>query len=57
MKKWFLSTFDIFDVFGLIGLIMLGVGLWLIDMRLSLSVMGAIIICLGIKGARSGPIT
>jgi hypothetical protein len=56
MKSWFLRTFDIFDLFGLVGLIMLGIGLWLIDCRLSLSVMGAIIIVIGIKGARGGNI-
>ena len=56
MKSWLLKTFDIYDVVGLVGLILLGVGLWLIDIRLSLSVMGAIIISIGIKGARSGPI-
>ena len=55
MKKWLLETFDIYDVVGFIGLTLLGVGLWLIDCRLSLSVVGAIIICVGIKGARSGP--
>lgn len=57
MKSWLLKTFDIYDIVGLVGLIMLGVALWLVDCRLSLAVVGAIIISVGIKGAhRSGPI-
>ena len=57
VSQFFRKHFDIFDFLGLIGLIILGVGLWGFDQRISLIVVGAMMVFIGIKGAKaSGPI-
>lgn len=42
---------DIFDVFAAIGVLLLGAGLWMVTPALSLSVVGSILLCLGVVGA------
>ena len=60
VSQFFKNTighFDVFDFIGLIGLIVLGVGLWEYDYRLSLITCGAIVCLVSVMGARrSGPI-
>jgi len=52
----FFKLFDIFDFLAFLGLLVLGGGLWGFDHRISLCVVGAIVVFIGIKGATSGNI-
>lgn len=42
---------DVYDVMAIIGLGMLGTGLWLVSPALSLSVVGVIVLAIGIFGS------
>ena len=50
----FFKIFDIFDLLAFLGLMALGGGLWGYDHRISLIIVGAIVVFIGVKGARSG---
>jgi hypothetical protein len=44
------SDIDIKDIFFFMGLVMIGVGIWFFDWRISLIVIGAILSALGFMG-------
>jgi hypothetical protein len=43
---------DAFDILALIGLVLFGIGLWLVAPALSLSAVGAVMLAVGLLGAR-----
>jgi uncharacterized membrane protein len=45
---------DLFDILVFIGILLLGIGLWLVAPALSLSVVGALLLLVGLLGAK-GP--
>lgn len=45
---------DRWDGLALVGLAMVGVGLWFVDWRAALVVVGAALVALGVLGARNG---
>jgi hypothetical protein len=49
-----MSRLDIFDVLAFIGILLLATGLWLVSPALSLTVVGILLLGIGLAGAR-GP--